>query len=492
MRKARGHIVNVVSVGELFKGRYQIESKLGEGGMATVYQATDLENGATVAIKLLLPHLSNDLSIRSRFLSEAHIQNQLAHPNIAQVHAVIDERGMLGFVMEWCNAGDLRGWMLREKHSPSVPQWQELVLPIIRAMAYAHREGFVHRDLKPSNILLHEQDGRLIPKVSDFGIAKVLGQGGQTRTGALMGTLAYMSPEQLEDSKQVSPLSDLYSLGVLMYQLATGRLPFTDKGPSIVLQIFREPPVPPSEAPKPLRNLLLRCLEKVPASRYPDCMALYEALQKALQAGGKRTWVPLSYPADMEVEQQLPKEQQEAISSDVTAIDRMIDAVVSETIPPGSFLREPTPVADSGVPLSPELAPTEEAPAFSIIEALVDEAAPTKEQTAYFAERAASVSVPTTAPPHSQVKASSAHASNKWGIVLVLVLLALGSLVFWLYDPFGLLATPARQPVSTERQARDAGQRHAPSHKQKMLPDHPSIMNLSPPFRPVRRGQTRE
>lgn len=505
--------MGVVMVGSLFKEVYQVQEKLGEGGMAQVFKANHVQMGYEVALKLLLPHLASEITVQSRFISEAHIQSHLQHPHIAQVYDVIQEAGVLGFAMEWCDQGDLRVWMKQSTHAPTREQWRTLFLPVVSAMAHAHEQGVVHRDLKPSNILLASQHQQLCPKVGDFGIAKILGEAGHTRTGSMMGTLAYMSPEQLEDSKQVDHRTDIYSLGIILYQLATGRLPFSDTGPSVVLQIFREPPLPPDEAPKPLRPVILRCLEKEPGARYQSCHELYQALEKAFATGSQRIWAPAAYPEDMQIEGQTgPSESDELDVS--TQYDGVLGAALCDTIPPDasfggvpqaapqvswSEAEEETSAGDddwlgsASLPIgATETKPTVETgayeaglvPPLALDEKATEEAPIPADLTGFPSAFAGdSLSGPTRANPSP----SPLSGVFVWG--LVVLLFACGSALFWWFDPLSLYQR-GRSPVGVQGPY-DAGPTPHPAHS---TPEaKPSTRSATPPRRrpPATRRSTR-
>ncbi|TNE51014.1 MAG: hypothetical protein EP343_06135 [Deltaproteobacteria bacterium] len=265
--------------GTVLTERYLVESKLGKGGMAWVYHGARLPERNPVALKILFSQLSADENFRSRFLREAQIQFQLEHKNITRVYESFEDRGIVGFAMEWCNSGDMLHYLRQHKQQFGQPmtweQMQPLILPLLSALNYAHQRGVVHRDLKPQNILLHQNDeGVLFPKLTDFGIAKLLDAASVTKTGSMVGTLHYMSPEQVSESKNVDWRTDIYSVGVLLYLLSTLRMPFTGQSTGLMLKIVQDEPEPPFEAPGPLQEVILRCLAKDPNDRYYDCASI--------------------------------------------------------------------------------------------------------------------------------------------------------------------------------------------------------------------------
>jgi len=264
---------------ELLMGLYRVGKKIGKGGSAWVYHGTK-QDETPIAIKVLLSIYSEDLPLQQRFLREAQLQYRLHHPNIVQVFDLIEDRGITGFVMEWCDGGDLRQWS--QGKTFTLDDLTELYLPILDAVDYAHSEEIVHRDLKPQNILLCHSPKGTIPKVTDFGIAKLHYDEAMTQTGSTLGTLHYMAPEQLEDSKHVDKQADIYSLGVILYLLFTGRLPFPDKSPALAYKILTEEAPPPTEAPLAIQPVITKCLQKDPKQRFSDCKALKAALEAAL------------------------------------------------------------------------------------------------------------------------------------------------------------------------------------------------------------------
>lgn len=270
--------------GQVLKNHYRIEQLVARGGMAWLYRATHLILQEPMAVKLLYPQLSENPKIRNRFIEEAKIQFRLKHPHIVQVTDVIQERGMLGSVMEWVDGEDAKQYIKRQTGPLQLPAVWAIVEPILHALHYAHELGLVHRDIKPANILLHWQGTRMTPKLSDFGIAKIASdaQEGQTATGATLGTMEYMAPEQIRDSKRVDLRADIYSVGVMLYQMVTGYLPFVG-GPEVLLykQLYESPTSPRSyvpDLPVRLEEIILRCLNKTLEERFQNCMELSLAL----------------------------------------------------------------------------------------------------------------------------------------------------------------------------------------------------------------------
>lgn len=302
MKEAFTEIVESALVGATLQDTYRVEELVGTGGMAWVYRASHLRLGGEVAIKILFSNLARDTNKRDRFLREARIQHRLNHPNIVRVSDIIEQGDLSGFVMEWCNSGTLLH-MLQKANGPlSNAQLSHLFPMMVDALGYAHAKDVVHRDLKPQNILLHVVEDRIEPKIADFGIAKTVGELGLTRTGEVMGTLEYASPEQLKDSKSVNHRSDIYNIGVLLYRMATGRLPFHGSPARLIKQVLHQTPPAPVEAPKALHSLILKCLEKNPEDRFSSCYELREAFLALSDVGASSDnfRAPLSKPASAE------------------------------------------------------------------------------------------------------------------------------------------------------------------------------------------------
>jgi predicted Ser/Thr protein kinase len=268
----------------LLKRRYRIGGRLGEGGMAIVYLGHDLQSGRDVAIKTLRTQYAADAAFRARFARESRAATSLSHPNIIDVHDVGEENGVPFLVMEL-----VRGQTLKEiiaAEAPFHPQdVAELLEQVASALDYAHSRGYVHRDVKPGNILVDEH-GRA--RVVDFGIAKGLGDSDLTDTGEGLGTVGYLAPEQAE-GLMATPVSDVYSLGIVAFEMLTGQLPFRAETPiGVVMQHINDSPPPPSRVlagiPAPVDQIVLRALEKDPTRRWPSAGAFAQALRN--QHGG--------------------------------------------------------------------------------------------------------------------------------------------------------------------------------------------------------------
>jgi len=261
--------------------QYELESEIGRGGMSVVYRARDLRLNRTVAVKVLPPELAYDPAIRTRFTREAQTSAQLSHPHIVPIYDVGDREGIAYFVMSIVTGGNLAGHLAREPRQP-INEVRRILGEIADALAYAHLRGVIHRDIKPDNVLLDGNSGRAM--VTDFGIARAMEGGTRlTATGIAVGTPTYMSPEQAEGDREIDGRSDIYSLGVVAYQMLTGRVPFTGgNSMALLLKHVTARPRPivelRPEAPKALRDVIERAMLKSPEDRWPTAAALREAL----------------------------------------------------------------------------------------------------------------------------------------------------------------------------------------------------------------------
>jgi len=282
-------------IGVLIDDKYRIEEKVGEGGMGTVYRATHAYIGSTVAVKVLHAHLSSDSTALERFRREARAAGQIRHPNAVAVtdFGVTREGGLAYLVMEF-----LEGVELRSKMKGRPLEYDE-ILDIIRqtcaAVRAAHSKGIIHRDLKPENIwLLTDEDGAQRVKVLDFGIAKlkaVSGEGTLTEQGMIVGTPYYMSPEQCTGGAELDPRSDVYSLGVILFEMLIGDVPFrAPTAMGVVVKHINNLPSPPSalrnDIPATIDDVVLRALSKKREERQPSASALALELEKAMVAAG--------------------------------------------------------------------------------------------------------------------------------------------------------------------------------------------------------------
>jgi serine/threonine-protein kinase len=267
---------------------YELEGEIGRGGMSVVYRARDIRLDRLVAIKVLPPELAYDPAIRMRFTREAQTSARLANPHIVPIYDVGDRDGIAYFVMALISGGNLATLLAREPLQP-VDEVRRIVCEVADALAYAHLRGVIHRDIKPDNILLDEESGRVM--VTDFGIARAIESGTRlTVTGNAIGTPTYMSPEQAVGDKEIDGRSDIYSLGVVAYQMLTGRVPFT-AGNSMALLLKHVSESPRAivelrpETPKALRDVVERAMAKAPEDRWPTAASMRDALAAKESAG---------------------------------------------------------------------------------------------------------------------------------------------------------------------------------------------------------------
>jgi serine/threonine protein kinase/tetratricopeptide (TPR) repeat protein len=263
---------------------YEILGVLGRGGMGVVYKAQETKLQRIVALKMILAGAHASPHDLQRFQTEARAVAKLQHPNIVQIHDINQQDGQNYFSLEYVDGGTLAKQIDSRPHAHQ--QAARLVELLARAMYYAHEHNIVHRDLKPGNILL-TADGT--PKITDFGVAKQLdSEQGNTRSGAIVGTPTYMAPEQARgESKKMGPAADIYSLGVILYEMLTGGPPFKGDTPiDILFQIAEDEPVPPThlqpKVPRDLEIICLKCLEKDPNRRYLTARALANDLARFL------------------------------------------------------------------------------------------------------------------------------------------------------------------------------------------------------------------
>jgi tRNA A-37 threonylcarbamoyl transferase component Bud32 len=265
---------------------YEVLEELGRGGMGVVYKARHLKLNRLVALKMILAGSHAGGQELARFRAEAEAVARLQHPNIVQIYEVGEHGGLPYFTLEFCPGGSLAAQL----DGTSLPPHRaaQLVEVLARAVHAAHQCGIIHRDLKPANVLLAADS---TPKITDFGLAKRLdGAGGQTASGAVVGTPSYMAPEQAGGrSKESGPATDVYALGAILYELLTGRPPFKAATPlDTVLQVLRDEPVPPRQlapmTPRDLETVCLKCLAKDHRQRYPSAADLAGDLRRFMES----------------------------------------------------------------------------------------------------------------------------------------------------------------------------------------------------------------
>jgi eukaryotic-like serine/threonine-protein kinase len=309
----------------LFAGRYRIERRLGVGGMATVQLAFDSRLERYVAVKLLAEHLAEDANFVSRFRREALAAARLVHPNVVQVFDFgLDTGTHRNFIVMEFVDGQSCAEILRERAALAPGEAVDILAQSCRGLDYAHRHGVVHRDVKPGN-LLRSRD-RMV-KLADFGIAKAAEQSDITKVGSVLGTAAYLAPEQAR-GEPAGPASDLYALGVVAYQLMAGRLPY-DAASLTDLARLQETGPPPRldelepDVPPALAMAVARALHRDPDQRYADAAEMEDALRDGLRgrapaAGTDATW---------------------ALPEDETAATRMLTGTSATSAMPRSQVR---------------------------------------------------------------------------------------------------------------------------------------------------------
>jgi len=273
-------------------GGYQIAEEIGRGAMARVYRAYQPQLERWVALKVLEVGQVGDQEFLARFRREAKAIAALRHPNILTIYDYGEESGIAYIVMEYVAGGTLKAHLTKEPME--WPDVATLVIPVGQALAYAHSQGIVHRDVKPANVLLARPDW---PLLADFGLVKLLDrQRGITQPGTSIGTPAYFSPEQAA-GEDVDHRSDIYGLGIVLYELLTGHVPFEADSPfETMLWRLREPPIPPrrlnSRITPRLEAVILRALARDPAARYLTMEALVDDLSRLPGAAGRVVHLP--------------------------------------------------------------------------------------------------------------------------------------------------------------------------------------------------------
>ncbi|MGB6865717.1 MAG: protein kinase [Candidatus Aminicenantaceae bacterium] len=267
-----------LTTGSTFAGRYQIIEELGKGGMGKVYRALDKKLNEEVALKLIKPEIASDRKTLERFQNELKLARKIRHSNIGGMYELLEDKGLHYITMEYVSGEDLKSFIRRSKQL-SIPTVMSIAKQICDGLSEAHKLGVVHRDLKPSNIMI-DKNGNV--RIMDFGIARSLKGKGITDAGVMIGTPEYMSPEQVE-GKDVDHRSDIYSLGVILYEMVTGSVPFEGDTPFTVgVKHKSEIPTDPKEfnnqIPHDLNNVILKCLEKEKENRYQSAGELHSEI----------------------------------------------------------------------------------------------------------------------------------------------------------------------------------------------------------------------
>lgn len=311
-------------------GPYRIGAPIGRGGMGSVFKATHEKTGETVAVKVIAASVSDDIRFRRRFSTEIETLKKLKHPNIVSLIGHGEQHGQLFYSMELVEGESLQQRLRREKRL-DWPFVLDLAIEVCNALKHAHNFGVVHRDLKPANLLI-TKDGTT--KLVDFGIAKLFGNSDQTAMGALLGTADFMAPEQAHDGP-ISPRTDLYALGNVMYACFAGRAPFAGRTMTHIIEsLQRDKPAPldliAPDIPDQITQLVHDLLEKVPEDRPPTALAVMNRM-KAIRAG---------------LERQSLDHAVTRVSDDQTIVKESISLAESPTQTESPLPKSPTVVAD--------------------------------------------------------------------------------------------------------------------------------------------------
>jgi Flp pilus assembly protein TadD len=275
----------VLIPGMLLAGRYEILEVLGEGGMGAVYKAKDRELDRFVALKVIRPELASNPDILQRFKQEILLSSKVTHRNVVRIYDLGDADGLKFITMEYVDAKDLRQ-TLRHQGRLGVNEAVDIIAQVFSGLAAAHREGIVHRDLKPGNIM-QDATGRVV--VMDFGLARTIASDGMTRTGMMVGTMEYMSPEQAQ-AKDLDARSDIFTVGLIFYELLTGKMPYeADSAVASLLKRSRDKAAPVSShnaaIPRSLSSIVAKCLELEPELRYQSAAEALAALENWQEKG---------------------------------------------------------------------------------------------------------------------------------------------------------------------------------------------------------------
>ena len=270
-------------IGHTLNGLYQVEALMGHGGMSAVYRATDTKLRRTVAVKIIHAHLANNQKFVRRFEKEAAAIAQLNHTNIVKVYDFNIDNGSYYMVLEFIPGDTLDAWLKRLSAAGrrlAIGDALKITSQISDAVSYAHEHGLIHRDLKPANIII-TPNGR--PVLMDFGIAKIVGLQTQTATGALLGTVPYMSPEQIRGEKS-DHRADVYALGVMLFEMLIGKRPFVGESAPATMMMHLTNPVPKlaptnPDIPDSLDHVIAKAMAKTPSQRYQSAKEIGNAIR---------------------------------------------------------------------------------------------------------------------------------------------------------------------------------------------------------------------
>ncbi len=392
-------------VGEVLDGRWRLLELLGSGGMSNVYRAEHVTEGRIVAVKLLLPELASSALYARRVLREGRAANAVSHPNVVRVEDIgMDANDAPYLVQEFLSGMDLWDYAATQRGIIPADQLIAWMVPVLDALATFHEAGIIHRDLKPANVFLVKEGDGWTPRLLDFGLASLTGfieLPRITASDVTLGTPAYMSPEQIRDPRSVTPRADLWSVGVMLYEMLTGVLPFqSDNVGTFVIAISSELPVPVRRrAPwlsSGLSNVVMQCLEKDPRHRPASARALITALTNIRATTAPPSLRPDSLPIEASPSQ--GPSDGPAAQEDAPSPLRFDDVT-----PPDPALFDPEAAAVAPAPLDPV-----PAPAPDVVRTPVREAAP------------APAVEPVLDPP-----AVAPRASRWWMVTVAVVVLSL-------------------------------------------------------------------
>ena len=318
----------MIMKGQKINDRYQIVKSIGEGGMANVYLAYDTILDRDVAVKVLRGDLSNDEKFVRRFQREALNASSLSHPNIVEVYDVGDDNGEYFIVMEYIDGQNLKD-LLKKRGKLTVPEVIDIMSQIADGLSVAHDSYIIHRDIKPQNIMILDNG---MVKITDFGIAMAMNATQLTQTNSVMGSVHYLPPEQAS-GKGATLKSDIYSMGILMYELLTGVLPYRgDNAVEIALKHLKEP-LPSirdliDDLPQSVENIILKSTAKNPKNRYNDARAMYEDLKTCLDESrlNEERW-EYQYPELDDGNKKFTKQVEKAIDVSATKDNGEVDVV---------------------------------------------------------------------------------------------------------------------------------------------------------------------
>ena len=337
-------------IGQTLAGRYKIETLLGQGGMSAVYKGTDPNLRRSVAVKLIHPHLASDQDFVRRFEEEAAAVASLRHPNIIQVFDFSHDGDTYYMVLEYLPGESLDQRLVKLNNRAElmpVTQAAEFMHSLCNAVGYAHDQGMVHRDLKPANVMISPKEEVVL---MDFGIAKIMGGESHTATGALVGTIVYMSPEQIR-GEPAGPSADIYALGIILYEMVTGRRPFQGENTAATMMAHLSDPIPDARkynpnTPPEIITVIERALDKNPKTRYQSAHDMAADLREFLGLGsqvhsGIRSQLAAPHPAtevvqpselfDSGMTQVDSRVRQPASGVNVPAGAKQLDSAVDQT-----------------------------------------------------------------------------------------------------------------------------------------------------------------